>query len=142
MLNEPYSIPVRLEVASAYQNLGYPDLALGEAYKVLLLADEILDEGEYHAEALNSAKRDIASGKAGDDAQNMKDYHRVPKQKSCPCQEILESGMYTQEEVIEAYAIKCASTCWRISAYGLSLYGRRCDLANHLHIDTHCFCQD
>jgi hypothetical protein len=58
----PYSISHRLELAKAYKSLGYPDLAAGDAYKALLLIDEVLEEGEYHEDALEAAKDDFTSG--------------------------------------------------------------------------------
>ncbi len=49
----PYSLPLYLTLASAYVRLGYPDLAVGAAYKALLLSDSIQEEGdEYHEDAL------------------------------------------------------------------------------------------
>jgi hypothetical protein len=57
----PYSIQHRLNLAQAYKRLGYPDLALGDAYKALLLVDEVVEEGEYHEEALEAAKCDLIS---------------------------------------------------------------------------------
>lgn len=46
---DPYNLAVRYERATAFSNLGYPDLAAAEAYKALLLVDEASDEsGEYH----------------------------------------------------------------------------------------------
>jgi hypothetical protein len=55
----PYSIKHRLDLAKAYKRLGYPDLAVGDAYKALLLIDEVIEEGEYHEEALEAAKCDL-----------------------------------------------------------------------------------
>jgi hypothetical protein len=55
----PYSIKHRLDLAKAYKRLGYPDLAVGDAYKALLLIDEVVEEGEYHEEALEAAKYDL-----------------------------------------------------------------------------------
>ncbi|KAF2856735.1 hypothetical protein T440DRAFT_6980 [Plenodomus tracheiphilus IPT5] len=57
----PYSIVHRLKLAQAYRDLGYPDLAVGDAYKALLLVDEVLEDGEYHEEALDAARLDYAS---------------------------------------------------------------------------------
>lgn len=52
----PYSIPARLSLARRFSELGYPDLATGEAYLVLLLADEVLEDyNEYHEEAYQTA---------------------------------------------------------------------------------------
>jgi hypothetical protein len=58
---EPYSILCRLRLAKAYQALGYPDLAAGDAYKALILVDEVVDQGEYHDEALDAARTDVIS---------------------------------------------------------------------------------
>ncbi|KAH7078210.1 hypothetical protein FB567DRAFT_533417 [Paraphoma chrysanthemicola] len=58
---QPYSIFHRIDLAKAYQSLGYPDLAAGDAYKALLLIDELVQEGEYHDEALEAAKEDSLS---------------------------------------------------------------------------------
>lgn len=65
----------RINLAKAYRSLGYPDLAIGDAYKALLLVDEVVEEGEYHEEALEAANTDYLSERvrglnleAGDDA--------------------------------------------------------------------------
>lgn len=58
---QPYSIVHRLDLAKAYKSLGYPDLAIGDAYKALLLVDEVVEEGEYHDEALEAANADYLS---------------------------------------------------------------------------------
>jgi hypothetical protein len=62
---QPYSILHRLKLAKAYKRLGYPDLAAGDAYKALLLIDEVLEEGEYHEEAFEAAQDDWLSKKVG-----------------------------------------------------------------------------
>ncbi|KAJ4989802.1 Wd tetratricopeptide repeat domain-containing protein [Stagonosporopsis vannaccii] len=61
---QPYSIVHRLNLAMAYKSLGYPDLAIGDAYKALLLVDEVAEEGEYHDEALEAANTDYLSERA------------------------------------------------------------------------------
>jgi hypothetical protein len=67
-------------LANAYRGLGYPDLAIGDAYKALLLVDEVAEEGEYHDEALEAANADYLSEKAaglninaGDEAGSKED---------------------------------------------------------------------
>jgi hypothetical protein len=80
-LEEPYSIIHRLKLAKAYKALGYPDLAAGDAYKALILVDELLDEGEYYDETLEAAKTDfiserlskLAVDKEGDDSSTEDD---------------------------------------------------------------------
>jgi hypothetical protein len=69
-LEEPYSILHRLKLAKVYKKLGYPDLAAGDAYKALILVDEIVDEGEYYDEALRAAWTDFVSEKLVDLAIN------------------------------------------------------------------------
>lgn len=63
---QPYSIAHRLNLARAYKNLGYPDLAAGDAYKALILVDELVEEGEYHDEALEAARTDLIPEKMAD----------------------------------------------------------------------------
>ncbi|KYK57782.1 wd and tetratricopeptide repeat protein [Drechmeria coniospora] len=49
----PYDLILYLERAVVHSDLGYPDLAAGDAYRALLLADEVVNEGfEYHEQAL------------------------------------------------------------------------------------------
>ncbi|KAF4505424.1 hypothetical protein G6O67_007376 [Ophiocordyceps sinensis] len=51
----PYDLILYLERAVVHSDLGYPDLAAGDAYRALLLADEVANEGfEYHHQALES----------------------------------------------------------------------------------------
>lgn len=51
----PYDLITYLERASVHTELGYPDLAAGDAYRALLLCDEVRDESfEYHEEALET----------------------------------------------------------------------------------------
>lgn len=50
--NSPYNVDIYLRRAYCHEKLGFPDLAVGDAYRALLLTDEILDDsGEYHDEA-------------------------------------------------------------------------------------------
>ena len=45
----PYSSETYLQRAICHERLGYPDLAASDAYRALLLTDEVFDEeGEYH----------------------------------------------------------------------------------------------
>ncbi|PHH63936.1 hypothetical protein CDD81_5155 [Ophiocordyceps australis] len=53
----PYDLILHLERAVVHSDLGYPDLAAGDAYRALLLTDEVANEGfEYHDQALESLK--------------------------------------------------------------------------------------
>ncbi|KAI8314518.1 hypothetical protein K4K61_004510 [Colletotrichum sp. SAR11_59] len=51
----PYDLILYLERAKVHSDLGYPDLAVGDAYRALLLTDEVLTEGfEYHEQAVEA----------------------------------------------------------------------------------------
>lgn len=51
----PYNAELYLERALCHEQLEYPDLAAGDAYKALLLTDEALDEsGEFHEQAVRA----------------------------------------------------------------------------------------
>lgn len=51
----PYDLIRYLQRAVVYSNIGYPDLAAGDAYRALLLTDEVRNEGfEYHDEAVKA----------------------------------------------------------------------------------------
>lgn len=61
LISLPYDLIRYLERAAVYSDLGYPDLAAGDAYRALLLADEVANEGfEYHEQALESLQRHVA----------------------------------------------------------------------------------
>ena len=50
ILENPYDFSRYLQRAECYEKLGYPDLAAGDAYRGLLLTDEI-EDGEYGSQA-------------------------------------------------------------------------------------------
>ncbi|TPX12038.1 uncharacterized protein E0L32_007153 [Thyridium curvatum] len=51
----PYDLILYLERALVYSDLAYPDLAAGDAYRSLLLTDEVRDEDfEYHQQAVDA----------------------------------------------------------------------------------------
>ncbi|KAJ1337549.1 SET domain-containing protein-lysine N-methyltransferase [Microdochium nivale] len=58
LLESPYDTIVYLRRAVVHTNLAYPDLAAGDAYKALLLIDEVSDESfEYHEQAFEALSR-------------------------------------------------------------------------------------
>ncbi|KAL8683207.1 MAG: hypothetical protein Q9186_000819 [Xanthomendoza sp. 1 TL-2023] len=60
LLERPYSCITYLRRAISYEKLGYPDLAVGDAYRALLLTDEIADDsGEYHRQAFETYESDL-----------------------------------------------------------------------------------
>ncbi|EFX00235.1 mynd domain containing protein [Grosmannia clavigera kw1407] len=51
----PYDMMLYLRRAAVYADMGYPDLAAGDAYRALLLTDEANDESfEYHEQAVEA----------------------------------------------------------------------------------------
>jgi hypothetical protein len=55
LIQLPYDLIAYLERAAVYAELGYPDLAAGDAYRALVLTDEVNDESfEYHEQALEA----------------------------------------------------------------------------------------
>jgi len=51
----PYSSHIYLRRARCHEKLGFSDLAASDAYRALLLTDEVLDEeGEYHEQAVEA----------------------------------------------------------------------------------------
>jgi hypothetical protein len=111
---QPYSVIARLKLAHSYKFLGYPDLAVGDAYKALLLIDEVVEELEYHEVALDAAKADITSlreHKAITWSPNSHNWEHA----ECCCATIAkddESKVVDDEE-----AVTWAKTCWSKTAY-------------------------
>ena len=61
LIRNPYSIKAHLDRSKCYESLNYPDLAVGDAYKALLLIDELLDEEfEYHEDVLEALENEHA----------------------------------------------------------------------------------
>lgn len=55
LAESPYDLIRYLQRAVVYSNLGYPDLAAGDAYRALLLTDEVRSDGfEYHDQAVQA----------------------------------------------------------------------------------------
>jgi hypothetical protein len=56
--DSPYDMFTYIERAYVHSELGYPDLAAGDAYRALLLTDEVRDDSfEYHEPALEALDR-------------------------------------------------------------------------------------
>lgn len=54
-------MPLYIVFASTYLQLGYPDLAAGEAYKALLLSDAVRDSSDDYHEPAFESMRDVIS---------------------------------------------------------------------------------
>lgn len=61
LFERPYSCITYILRAIYHEKLGYPDLAAGDAYRALLLTDEISDDSsEYHEQTLEAYHQDVA----------------------------------------------------------------------------------
>jgi len=111
---QPYSVILRLKLAHSYKFLGYPDLAASDAYKALLLIDEVVEELEYHEVALDAAKVDITSLRdhttitCSPNSQNW-------EHAECYCVTVIKDGEI--EVVDDEEAVTWAKTCWSKTAY-------------------------
>lgn len=60
--DSPYECGCYLKRARCHELLGFPDLAAGDAYRALLLTDEVQDDsGEYHEQAIEAIERLLGS---------------------------------------------------------------------------------
>lgn len=113
---QPYSISLRLQQAELYRALGFPDLAAGEAYRALLLVDEVLDEsGEYHEQALEDITEEVARKPASVRAELAQEHAaKFPdaSQRLAECTESKECDV----EVEEDEACLWAQTVWTDAA--------------------------
>jgi len=116
----PYSVVLRLKLANSYRILGYPDLAVGDAYKALLLIDEVVEELEYHDLAFKAAKGDIAliQQKLDSPGRNL----RVDDSDhdSCCCSDIVECNQ--DRAVQDEEVVVWAKSCWSKTAYEKILF--------------------
>lgn len=62
----PYCLPLHAQLALHYFYMQYPDLAIGSAYKALLLSDALLDESDEYYEQAHSALEEFFSSQIGD----------------------------------------------------------------------------
>lgn len=110
----PYNLILYIERAVVHADLGYPDLASGDAYRALLLTDEVRDESfEYHRQALESLRpyavedpaiqrkfdvlhilREVpGGGNDQDQVDGHKEIGHLAKRASIRCYQILAIGL-------------------------------------------------
>lgn len=76
----PYDLLLYLERASVYLDLDYPDLAAGDAYRALLLSDDVRDDSaEFHEEAVDAFSD---SQLRGNDERDIEDRARAASLRS------------------------------------------------------------
>ncbi len=115
LISLPYDLVLYIERAVVYADLGYPDLAAGDAYRALLLTDEVLTDGfEFHEQALSALRM------------------RLPP----PLPDVLSHGKLAEEwpphldvetpdndETVHALARLCAIRAYQIISLSLLLCG-------------------
>jgi len=92
---EPYDALTYLERAAVHLNLDYPDLASGDAYRALLLTDDVLDDAaEYHEQVREAFEGhvnnlDISKGTGAEEA-----LEKLAKSCSLRAYELLSTSLY------------------------------------------------
>ncbi|KAI9788313.1 MAG: hypothetical protein M1816_006999 [Peltula sp. TS41687] len=103
LYDNPYDLILYLERATSYAQLGYHDLAAGDAYRALLLTDEVEDEAEeYHAEA----EEQLRAHQAHYEEKGCEEYF-----KRCPC--LGEAPPGNDWDISEAVAVAAAAAAVR-----------------------------
>ncbi|KAM0559561.1 hypothetical protein ACHAPJ_004085 [Fusarium lateritium] len=111
----PYDLILYLDRAVIHSDLGYPDLAAGDAYRALLLADEVLNEGfEYHEQALESLQMHTAVP-----LPDVLAHGNLPQDD---IQET-EAGSEIEDELVKRLAVLAQVRAYQILSLGLLLCG-------------------
>lgn len=123
LYDSPYDIILYLQRAFIYQELGYPDLAAGDAYRALLLTDEVLDESfEYHDVALE-ALRPYAS----DSLSDILSSHNEPMTTLIKLEQLVKKLDLSEvvDEDLPLYRLSKAASirCYQILSLSLLLCG-------------------
>ncbi|KAI4116745.1 MAG: hypothetical protein LQ345_002892 [Seirophora villosa] len=89
----PYSYVTYLKRAQCHEDLGYSDLAAGDAYRALLLIDEVSDDsGEYHEQALETLQEAL-----GRDTSVEENTARECNRRNTPCEQANGAGADSAE---------------------------------------------
>ncbi|KAI1659542.1 hypothetical protein F4813DRAFT_353251 [Daldinia decipiens] len=113
LLENPYDLILYIQRALVYSDLAYPDLAAGDAYRALLLTDEVRDESfEYHTQAFEGL-----TGYAQGPFLEVLDHGSLSgTQSRLP---LLDNG----EKDIPAFAWLASIRCYQILSLNLLLCG-------------------
>ena len=123
--DDAYSLLLYLQRGHIYDQLGYPDLAVMDVYKALLLADEILEsESEFHEQAYASTASMLDGSQA---PQSLQDVLVLPlkhslygaKQELTTCNRPL-TDYVDLEELVQSVVVPRASI---LLAYHLATIG-------------------
>ncbi|KAH0538674.1 hypothetical protein FGG08_004749 [Glutinoglossum americanum] len=124
LYESPYDLILYLDRARVYTRLGYPDLAAGDAYRALLLADEVRDEtGEYHEEAALALSDhcDTDPGICGNgDATTDERLEQLLNEGTLKCYRVLSSNLSR---------CGCLKSAWDFCKRGLALFAEDTELS-------------
>ncbi|KAI9724845.1 MAG: hypothetical protein M1812_000121 [Candelaria pacifica] len=123
----PYDLVLYIQRSNAYEHLGFPDLAAGDAYRALLLTDEVQDgSGEYH-ELAKDALRAYFNGRNGLDNGCLEDETRlVTNIAKLKVRDVLENdkeGEISEDYKLEGLARQYSLQCHQILAITLAKAG-------------------
>lgn len=115
LAENPYDLFVYIKRALVHGDLGYPDLAVGDAYRALLLTDEANEDGqEYYDQATEALQKYL------EQPGRLRDIFTTNKEERRQEMEILFSeGHMDQENLLRIARIKC----FRILSISLLLCG-------------------
>jgi hypothetical protein len=114
----PYNLVLFLERAVVHSDLGYPDLAAGDAYRALLLTDEVRDESfEYHERAVESLR---PYGVHDPASQRRLELLRIPREVQS---DESDQDLAGEDKVIVQLAKRASIRCYQILAISLLLCG-------------------
>ncbi|KAF4996248.1 hypothetical protein FGRMN_4604 [Fusarium graminum] len=118
----PYDLILYLDRAVIHSELGYPDLAAGDAYRALLLADEVLNEGfEYHEQAIESLQMHTAVP-----LPDVLAHGNLPQDDLQP----IEAGSEIEDEAVKRLAILAQVRAYQVLSLNLLLCGSLQSAAN------------
>lgn len=113
----PYNLILYVERATVHSNLGYPDLAASDAYRALLLTDEVRDSSfEYHEQALESLRPYIQ-----ETPENARTYAALHIPEEVPAG--TEGDVMEIEDKAFQLAKRVSVRCYQILAISLLLCG-------------------
>lgn len=129
LAERPYDIILYLRRAAVYADLVYPDLAAGDAYRALLLTDEISDESfEYHSQTLEAMAAYVGDSSLPDALQHLSLAEAAPTgttETAKPDVGAKEDKKHAAPglEACQKLAATAATRCYQILSHNLLLCG-------------------
>lgn len=118
----PYDLVLYLKRSSIHAELGYPDLAVGDSYRALLLCDECkTEEFEYHKLAWSTLRRRLLNNQNSPDSScSQADFDQSIKLDNSMISSTFEEGFECDESHMILEATRTATLqCYRNLSIGL-----------------------